>query len=154
MHVLLTCMYLYFTWKYFMHIRSMYLAVKYLCKYHLSVICVIPYSMTFRSQIICEQGLQLDCSYSEDWEVWIRSRSVLVYCKRLCCSDLKSFSYSNNAEMYIISNLIKVSIPNYLASLPIPDSIGGWFHLGGKTYLFKNNYYILIYYLIRSLDIF
>lgn len=26
--------------------------------------------------------------------------------------------------------LIKVSLPNYLAGLPIPDSIGGWFRLG------------------------
>lgn len=34
--------------------------------------------------------------------------------------------------MYIVSNLVKVTIPNYLAGLPIPDSIGGWFRLGGK----------------------
>lgn len=44
--------------------------------------------------------------------------------------------------MYIVSNLIKVTIPNYLAGLPIPDSIGGWFRLGGKfelKYLKKNS---------------
>ncbi|XP_029034795.1 CDGSH iron-sulfur domain-containing protein 2 homolog [Osmia bicornis bicornis] len=29
-----------------------------------------------------------------------------------------------------VSHLVKVSIPNYLAGLPIPDSIGGWFRLG------------------------
>jgi hypothetical protein len=34
--------------------------------------------------------------------------------------------------MYIISHLVKDTIPNYLAGLPIPDSIGGWFRLGGK----------------------
>lgn len=31
-----------------------------------------------------------------------------------------------------IAHLIKVSVPNYLAGLPIPDSIGGWFRLGGN----------------------
>lgn len=31
-----------------------------------------------------------------------------------------------------IAHLVKVSIPNYLAGLPIPESIGGWFRLGGK----------------------
>lgn len=36
--------------------------------------------------------------------------------------------------MYIVSNLVKVTIPNYLAGLPIPDSIGGWFRLGGKYF--------------------
>lgn len=34
--------------------------------------------------------------------------------------------------MYIVSNVVKVTIPNYLASLPIPDTFGGWFRLGGK----------------------
>ncbi|XP_076759748.1 CDGSH iron sulfur domain 2 [Xylocopa sonorina] len=29
-----------------------------------------------------------------------------------------------------VAHLVKVSIPNYLAGLPIPDSIGGWFRLG------------------------
>lgn len=28
-----------------------------------------------------------------------------------------------------IARLVKVSIPNYLAGLPIPDTIGGWFRL-------------------------
>lgn len=37
--------------------------------------------------------------------------------------------------MYIVSNLVRVTIPNYLAGLPIPDSIGGWFKLGGKILL-------------------
>ncbi|XP_012538982.1 CDGSH iron-sulfur domain-containing protein 2 homolog [Monomorium pharaonis] len=33
-----------------------------------------------------------------------------------------------------IARLVKVSIPNYLAGLPIPDSIGGWFRLGVKDW--------------------
>lgn len=41
--------------------------------------------------------------------------------------------------MYIISNLVKVTIPNYLAGLPIPDSIGGWFRLGGKELQYISN---------------
>ena len=32
--------------------------------------------------------------------------------------------------METISTTVKVSIPNYLASLPIPNSIMGWFSLG------------------------
>lgn len=35
--------------------------------------------------------------------------------------------------MYILSHLIKESLPNYLAGLPIPESVGGWFRLGGKN---------------------
>ncbi|XP_012252964.1 CDGSH iron-sulfur domain-containing protein 2 homolog [Athalia rosae] len=34
-----------------------------------------------------------------------------------------------------ISHLIKVSVPDYLASLPIPNSIGGWFKLGVRDWL-------------------
>ncbi|XP_043284725.1 CDGSH iron-sulfur domain-containing protein 2 homolog [Venturia canescens] len=34
-----------------------------------------------------------------------------------------------------ISHLVKVSIPNYLSGLPIPNSIGGWFRLGVKDWL-------------------
>ncbi|XP_020288704.1 CDGSH iron-sulfur domain-containing protein 2 homolog [Pseudomyrmex gracilis] len=34
-----------------------------------------------------------------------------------------------------IARLVKVSVPNYLAGLPIPDSIGGWFRLGVKDWL-------------------
>ncbi|XP_066581264.1 CDGSH iron-sulfur domain-containing protein 2 homolog [Prorops nasuta] len=33
-----------------------------------------------------------------------------------------------------VARLVKVSIPNYLSGLPIPDSIGGWFHLGIKDW--------------------
>ncbi|KAJ4452243.1 CDGSH iron-sulfur domain-containing protein 2 [Periplaneta americana] len=33
-----------------------------------------------------------------------------------------------------ISHLVKVSIPNYLSGLPIPDSIGGWFKLGVRDW--------------------
>lgn len=31
-----------------------------------------------------------------------------------------------------LSNLVKVSLANYLAELPLPHSVGGWFRLGGK----------------------
>lgn len=31
-----------------------------------------------------------------------------------------------------ISHLVKSSLPNYLSSLPVPDSIGGWFKLSCK----------------------
>jgi hypothetical protein len=33
--------------------------------------------------------------------------------------------------MEVISRVVKVTLPNYLSGLPIPDSIGGWFKLGG-----------------------
>ncbi|XP_015606517.1 CDGSH iron-sulfur domain-containing protein 2 homolog [Cephus cinctus] len=36
--------------------------------------------------------------------------------------------------MELVSHLIKVSVPNYLAGLPIPDSIGGWFRLGVRDW--------------------
>ena len=36
-----------------------------------------------------------------------------------------------------IAHLIKVTAPNYLSGLPIPDSIGGWFRLGGKLLFYK-----------------
>jgi hypothetical protein len=31
--------------------------------------------------------------------------------------------------MESISNLIRVSLPNYFTNLPVPNSIGGWFSL-------------------------
>lgn len=37
--------------------------------------------------------------------------------------------------MYPFSHLVKETVPNYLAGLPIPDSIGGWFKLGVKDWL-------------------
>ncbi|XP_063217937.1 CDGSH iron-sulfur domain-containing protein 2 homolog isoform X2 [Bacillus rossius redtenbacheri] len=37
--------------------------------------------------------------------------------------------------MQPVSHLVRVSLPNYLAGLPIPDSIGGWFRLGVKDWL-------------------
>lgn len=46
--------------------------------------------------------------------------------------------------MMPIAHLVKVTLPNYLAGLPIPDSIGGWFRLGSK----KLNNIITIYLII------
>nr|CAD7204630.1 unnamed protein product [Timema douglasi] len=37
--------------------------------------------------------------------------------------------------MQPLSHVVKVSMPNYLSSLPIPDSIGGWFRLGFRDWL-------------------
>ncbi|XP_051171344.1 CDGSH iron-sulfur domain-containing protein 2 homolog [Leptopilina boulardi] len=37
--------------------------------------------------------------------------------------------------MESFSHLVKVSVPDYLAGLPIPNSIGGWFRLGVKDWL-------------------
>ncbi|XP_050296348.1 CDGSH iron-sulfur domain-containing protein 2 homolog [Anthonomus grandis grandis] len=37
--------------------------------------------------------------------------------------------------MQPIAHLVKVTVPDYLANLPIPDSIGGWFKLGFKDWL-------------------
>ncbi|CAG4918690.1 unnamed protein product [Colias eurytheme] len=37
--------------------------------------------------------------------------------------------------MYFMSNVVKVTIPNYLAGLPIPDSFGGWFRLSFRDWL-------------------
>lgn len=48
------------------------------------------------------------------------------------------------AIMMPIAHLVKVTLPNYLAGLPIPDSIGGWFRLGSK----KLNNIITIYLII------
>lgn len=36
--------------------------------------------------------------------------------------------------MQLLSNLVRITIPNYLAGLPIPDSIGGWFHLSVREW--------------------
>lgn len=36
--------------------------------------------------------------------------------------------------MQPFASLVKVTIPNYLSSLPIPDTIGGWFRLGVKDW--------------------
>nr|CAG4652339.1 EOG090X0JRY [Triops cancriformis] len=36
--------------------------------------------------------------------------------------------------MESVSNLVRVSLPNYLAGLPIPNSIGGWFRLGVRDW--------------------
>nr|CAG4645959.1 EOG090X0JRY [Lynceus sp. MCZ IZ 141354] len=38
--------------------------------------------------------------------------------------------------MNALSELVRVSLPNYLASLPIPDHITGWFHLSLKDWLY------------------
>ncbi|CAH1381233.1 hypothetical protein MTP99_005216 [Tenebrio molitor] len=37
--------------------------------------------------------------------------------------------------MQPVAHLVKVSLPNYLSNLPIPDSIGGWFRLGFRDWL-------------------
>ncbi|CAB4055133.1 CISD2 [Lepeophtheirus salmonis] len=37
--------------------------------------------------------------------------------------------------MQILSVFVKDSLPNYLHSLPIPDSLGGWFSLGIKEWI-------------------
>lgn len=37
--------------------------------------------------------------------------------------------------MQLLSGLVKTTLPNYLAGLPIPDSIGGWFRLGFTDWL-------------------
>lgn len=42
-----------------------------------------------------------------------------------------------------MSSLVKVTLPNYLSNLPIPDSFTGWFRLGGKLkIIFYSNYFI------------
>ncbi|KAF5298289.1 hypothetical protein FQR65_LT09800 [Abscondita terminalis] len=35
----------------------------------------------------------------------------------------------------VLSQLVKVTVPNYLSGLPIPDTFGGWFRLGFKDWL-------------------
>jgi len=37
--------------------------------------------------------------------------------------------------MQPVAHLVKVTVPDYLANLPIPDSFGGWFRLGFKDWL-------------------
>nr|CAI5832829.1 unnamed protein product [Callosobruchus analis] len=36
--------------------------------------------------------------------------------------------------MQPLAHLVKVSLPEYLAGLPIPDTVGGWFRLGIKEW--------------------
>ncbi|VEN54797.1 unnamed protein product [Callosobruchus maculatus] len=36
--------------------------------------------------------------------------------------------------MQPLARLVKVSLPEYLANLPIPDTVGGWFRLGIKEW--------------------
>ena len=36
---------------------------------------------------------------------------------------------SPNWKMSIVSHVVKVSLPDYLAGLPLPDSVLGWFGL-------------------------
>lgn len=38
---------------------------------------------------------------------------------------------------------MKTTVPNYLSGLPIPDSFGGWFRLGGKQ-VTQNVFCILV----------
>lgn len=49
-------------------------------------------------------------------------------CRRLVSSPISV----SRANMESVSHLVKVSVPNYLADLPIPNSIGGWFRLGSN----------------------
>lgn len=42
--------------------------------------------------------------------------------------------------MEALSGLVKVTLPNYLSNLPIPDSFLGWFKLGGKRFKFHINF--------------
>ncbi|XP_003487364.1 CDGSH iron-sulfur domain-containing protein 2 homolog [Bombus impatiens] len=37
--------------------------------------------------------------------------------------------------MMPLAHLVKESLPNYLAGLPIPDTIGGWFRLGIRDWI-------------------
>ncbi|KAK3923732.1 CDGSH iron-sulfur domain-containing protein 2-like protein [Frankliniella fusca] len=37
--------------------------------------------------------------------------------------------------MEVMSNLVTQNIPNYLSSLPVPKSIGGWFRLGFRDWV-------------------
>lgn len=39
--------------------------------------------------------------------------------------------------MESLSSLVKVSLPNYLSGLPIPNTFGGWFRLGCELFAFK-----------------
>ncbi|XP_077290783.1 CDGSH iron sulfur domain 2 [Arctopsyche grandis] len=37
--------------------------------------------------------------------------------------------------MQPLAHVVKVSLPNYLSGLPVPDSIGGWFRLSFRDWL-------------------
>lgn len=47
--------------------------------------------------------------------------------------------------MEALSSLVKVTLPNYLSSLPIPDSFTGWFKLGCKHHHNYNFIEFIIY---------
>lgn len=52
--------------------------------------------------------------------------------------------------MEALSGLVKVTLPNYLSSLPIPNSFTGWFKLGCKYMIIL----IQIFFLIAKFDFF
>lgn len=66
------------------------------------------------------------CNYWQESR-FIKDRKLSTFC-------LSLDSTLHFANMEPVAHLIKVSIPHYLSGLPIPDSIGGWFRLGGKNW--------------------
>jgi len=42
---------------------------------------------------------------------------------------------AKDRKMEALSGLVKVTLPNYLSNLPIPDSFTGWFKLGVRDWL-------------------
>lgn len=44
--------------------------------------------------------------------------------------------------MQLLAGLVKTTLPNYLAGLPIPDSFGGWFRLGCKYLRFSKLHFL------------
>lgn len=40
--------------------------------------------------------------------------------------------------MQSLSHAVKTSLPNYLSSLPVPDSVGGWFKLSCECHACLN----------------
>jgi len=85
---------------------------------------------------------------SQNWskfEVLISNVHVIVILCPLCVQrfitfsidDLNCWSSFQFRALFImepVSNVVKVSLANYLADLPLPNSVLGWFRIGCKYY--------------------
>lgn len=60
----------------------------------------------------------------------VRCETIHKKIQNFNITEIESSERKRNMEA--LSSLVKVTLPNYLSNLPIPDSFTGWFKLGGK----------------------
>lgn len=66
------------------------------------------------------------------WYYWHPHVKQVSNAKTLTGSESKEKEILFFGKMETLSGLVKVTLPNYLSNLPIPDSFTGWFKLGCK----------------------